>query len=63
MKRVKFVLAAACALFAASAMAQDFSDPKYAKWGDTPEQRQANILNSNFLKESVDNRNWAEAAR
>lgn len=63
MKRVKFVLAAACALFAASAMAQDFSDPKYAKWGDTPEQRQANILNSNFLKESVDNRNWDEAAK
>ena len=44
-------------------MAQDFSDPKYAKWGDTPEQRQANILNSNFLKESVDNRNWDEAAK
>lgn len=63
MKQVKFVLAAACALLGASAMAQDFSDPKYAVWGDTPEQRQENILNSNFLKESVDNRNWDEAAR
>ena len=51
MKNVKFLLSAACALFAVAAMAQqDFSDPKYAVWGDTPQEREQNILNSNFLK-------------
>ncbi len=62
MKNVKFLLSAACALFACSAMAQDFSDPKYAIWGDTPEERQQNILNSNFLKESCDNKDYDAAA-
>ena len=57
MKNVKFLLSAACTLFAVAAMAQqDFSGPQYAKWGDTPEEREKNILNSNFLKESYDNR-------
>ena len=62
MKNVKFLLSAACALFACSALAQDFSDPKYAIWGDTPEERQQNILNSNFLKESCDNKDYNAAA-
>ena len=62
MKNVKFLLSAACALFACSALAQDFSDPKYAIWGDTPEERQQNILNSNFLKESFDNKYYDAAA-
>lgn len=62
MKNVKFLLSAACALFAASAMAQDFNSPQYAKWGDTPEERERNILNSNFLKESCDNRDYNAAA-
>lgn len=63
MKNVKFLLSAACALFAVAAMAQqDFSDPKYAVWGDTPEERQQNILNSNFLKESCDNKDYNAAA-
>ena len=58
MKNVKFLLSAACALLAVAAMAQqDFSDPKYAVWGDTPQEREQNILNSNFLKESLDNNN------
>ena len=61
MKNVKFLLSAACALFACSALAQDFSDPKYAIWGDTPEERQQNILNSNFLKESCDNKDYDAA--
>ena len=57
MKNVKFLLSAACALFAVAAMAQqDFSDPKYAVWGDTPQEREQNILNSNFLKESLTTR-------
>ena len=63
MKNVKFLLSAACALFAVAAMAQqDFSDPKYAVWGDTPQEREQNILNSNFLKESLDNKDYNAAA-
>lgn len=63
MKNVKFLLTAACALFAVAATAQtDFSSPQYAKWGDTPEAREQNILNSNFLKESCDNREYNQAA-
>ena len=62
MKRVKILLSAACAVFATAAMAQDFSDPKYAAWGETPEQREENILNSNFLKESCDNKDYNQAA-
>ena len=45
MKNVKFLLSAACTFFAVAAMAQqDFSGPQYAKWGDTPEEREKNIL-------------------
>lgn len=62
MKTVKFLLSAALALFAVASMAQDFSDPKYAIWGDTPEARKENILNSNFLKESIDNKDYNAAA-
>ena len=50
MKKFKFLLSAACAVMAVATYAQDFSDPKYAIWGDTPEERQQNILNSNFFK-------------
>lgn len=62
MKNVKFLLVAAFSLCAAAAVAQDFSSPQYAKWGDTPEERERNILNSNFLKESCDNRDYNAAA-
>lgn len=62
MKNVKFLLSAACAFFAVSTMAQDFSSPQYAKWGDTVEEREQNILNSNFLKESCDNKDYNAAA-
>lgn len=62
MKTVKFLLSATFALFAVATMAQDFSDPKYAIWGDTPEARKENILNSNFLKESIDNKDFNAAA-
>ena len=40
MKNVKFLLSAAFSICAAAAMAQDFSAPQYAKWGDTPEERE-----------------------
>lgn len=63
MKNIKILFAVVCVLFATAAIAQqDFSGPQYAKWGNTPEERQANILNSNFLKESCDNRDYNAAA-
>ena len=62
MKNVKFLLSAALVFLASAALAQDFSGPQYAKWGATPEEREQNILNSNFLKESCDNRDYDAAA-
>ena len=62
MKNVKILLTAALVFVGATALAQDFSAPQYEKWGDTPEQREKNILNSNFLKESCDNRDYNAAA-
>lgn len=62
MKNVKILLLAVCALSATASLAQDLSDPKYAIWGETIEEREANILNSSFLKESLDNRDYNQAA-
>ena len=58
MNRMKILLSAALMLAATASIAQDFSDPRYAPWGDTPEQRKQNILMSNLLKESVDTRDY-----
>ena len=63
MKRVKLFIGLAFALIAGSASAQDFSDPQYAKWGETPEQRKENILASTFLKEELANRNFGQATK
>ena len=63
MKAIKFLIVAAFAAVATSAVAQDFSDPKYAKWGNTLEERKENILASSYLKEEVANRNFNSAAR
>lgn len=63
MKAIKFLLVAAMAAVATSAVAQDFSDPKYAKWGNTPEERKENILASQYLKEETANRHFNSAAR
>ena len=63
MKAVKLFIGLAFALVAGSASAQDFSDPQYAKWGATPEQRKENILASTFLKEELNNRNYNQAAK
>ncbi len=63
MKSIKMLLTAAVACVSAVAMAQDFSAPQYAKWGDTPEERQQNILRSSYLKEELNNRNYDAAAR
>ena len=62
MKAVKLFIGFAFALIAGSASAQDFSDPQYAKWGETPDQRKENILASTFLKEELNNRNFNQAA-
>lgn len=63
MKKFKFFLSAAFAMLAVATYAQDLSDPKYAIWGDTPEERQQNILNSNFLKEACDNKDYDSATQ
>ena len=63
MKAVKLFIGLAFALVVGSASAQDFSDPQYAKWGETPEQRKENILASTFLKEELANRNFNQAAQ
>lgn len=63
MKTIKTLL---CALFvsaAASVSAQDFSDPQYAKWGETPDERKENILASTFFKEELANKNYNVAAK
>ncbi len=63
MKTIKFLLVAASAFVATSAIAQqDFSAPQYAKWGETNEERLQNIQNSNFLKESCENRDYQAAS-
>ncbi len=62
MKNIKILFSAVCALMATATMAQDLNDPRYAIWGETVEARQENLLNSNFLKESLDNRNFDQAA-
>ena len=63
MKVIKYFLVAAMAAVAISAVAQDFNDPKYAKWGNTPEERKENMLASSYLKEETANRNFNSAAR
>ncbi len=63
MKGIKILLTAAMVAVSASAFAQDFSDPKYAKWGETAEQRKENILANSYLKEEVNNRNYNLAAK
>ena len=63
MKSVKFLLAAVAMFVGFSASAQDFSDDKvYGKWGATVEERQENILASNYLKEAIDAKDFNRAA-
>lgn len=62
MKKVQILLAAALAFVGTAAMAQqDFSGPQFARWGETVEDREANIRASNFLAEAYKNRNYDEA--
>lgn len=62
MKKIQILMSAACALIASAAFAQDFSQPQYAKWGDTPDARKENILTNSYLSEAVKNRQYDEAA-
>ena len=62
MKAIKFLIVSAMAVMAATAVAQDFNDPKYAKWGATPEERKENVLASSYLKEEIANRHFNAAA-
>ncbi len=62
MKKINLLLACAFASLSFNAVAQvDYNDPKYAVWGDTAEARQANMLNSTFLKEAIDNKEYDSA--
>ena len=63
MKISRIIIGLTFVLLASSASAQDFSDPQFAKWGETPEQRKENILASTFLKEELANRNFNQAAK
>lgn len=62
MKKVQILLAAAFACLGSAALAQqDFSGPQFARWGETVEDREANIQASNFLSEAYKNRDYDEA--
>ena len=64
MKKFRIALVVAFTAMGLSALAQDinYDDPKYAMWGETGAERKENMLNGQFLKESVDNRNYGLAA-
>ena len=62
MKCAKILVSAVLTVVGLSAYAQDLSDPKYAKWGETLEERKENILNSSYLKEEINNHNFDSAS-
>ena len=63
MKSLKLILAVAFAVIGFSAMAQvNYDDPRYAVWGENAKQRESNMLANQFLKESVDNKEYKAAA-
>ena len=65
MKSLKLILVVAFAAMGVSAMAQDinYDDPKYAVWGESADERKENMLNNQFLKEAVDNKNYSNASK
>ena len=65
MKSLKLILVVAFAAMGISAMAQEinYDDPKYAVWGENANERRDNMLNNQFLKEAVDNKNYPAASK
>ena len=65
MKSLKLILVVAFAAMGVSAMAQEinYDDPKYAVWGENAAERKDNMLNNQFLKEAVDNKNYSNASK
>ncbi len=61
MKKIKLFFAFALALSSFGANAQDFSDPQWASWGETADERKANLMTNSFLKEAIDNKDYASA--
>jgi len=62
MKKMKFLLSAALAFAGFAAVAQDLSGEAFAVWGETVEERKANLLSNSFLKESLQNKDYNAAA-
>lgn len=63
MKNIRLLLVIVFAALSFSSVAQNinYDDPQYAAWGETAEERQANMLNSSFLKEAIGNKDYAGA--
>ncbi len=63
MKTIKLLLAVAFASVAMSSQAQvDYNDPRWASYGETAEEREANMLTNSFLTEAVNNKDYNAAA-
>ncbi len=65
MKSLKLIFVVAFAIMGVSAMAQEinYDDPRYAVWGENATERRDNMLNNQFLKEAVDNKNFSAASK
>lgn len=61
--KLKSLLVIGFLVIAGNLFSQDFSDPKYAKWGGTPEERKANILKSNFFSDAYNQKQYDLAAK
>lgn len=63
MKFRLFSLAAAFAVIAGVASAQDYSSPEFEKYGATPEERKENVLKYNYLNDAFRQKDWALASK
>ncbi len=63
MTRIKLTLIAILSAMCITTYAQiDFNDPRYSKYGETPEQRKENMLKFTYFKEAVESNNFAKAS-
>ncbi len=58
-----FLLLAGLIVSTLSLSAQDFSDPRYAKFGDTPEQRKENIKTVNYFSDAYKTKAYNDALK